>query len=128
MAFVITAIAFILFTLGGVAWAAWNPVSRPQLNRVSFRFLVYALVAKYAMCLSARTVLTEVYSMIYAISMIGGTKLTVGAACNFNAFFANVRERSTNKSSTQIFTVLQSSLMFAGIMFSSIALSLQYVE
>jgi hypothetical protein len=98
MAFAITAIAFILFTLGGFAWAAWNPVSRPHLNRVSFRLLVYALVAKYAVLLSTRTVLTEVLSMIYAISMIGGTKLTAGAACNLNAFFANVRERCTHTS------------------------------
>ncbi|KAJ7108574.1 hypothetical protein C8R44DRAFT_293393 [Mycena epipterygia] len=93
MAFAIGAIVFIVLTLGAYAWAAWNPISRPHLNRVSFRLLVYALVA----------------NLIYAISMIAGTRLTAGAACNFNAFFANT------------------CLMFAGIMFFCMALNLQLV-
>ncbi|KAJ7448526.1 hypothetical protein FB451DRAFT_762753 [Mycena latifolia] len=93
MAFAILAIAAIVLTLGGYAWAAWNPVSRPHLNRVSFRLLVYALVA----------------NLLYAVSMIGGTRLTAGAACNFNAFAAN------------------SVLMFAGVMFASMAINLQLV-
>ncbi|KAJ7440198.1 hypothetical protein FB451DRAFT_1415363 [Mycena latifolia] len=90
MAFTVVAITAIVFTLGGYAWAAWNPVSRPHLNRVSFRLLVYALP-------------------VYAVSMIAGTRLGAGAACNFNTFASNVV------------------LMFAGVMFASMAINLQLV-
>ncbi|KAJ7439378.1 hypothetical protein FB451DRAFT_1192199 [Mycena latifolia] len=93
MAFTVVAITAIVFTLGGYAWAAWNPVSRPHLNRVSFRLLVYALVA----------------NLLYAVSMIAGTRLGAGAACNFNTFASNVV------------------LMFAGVMFASMAINLQLV-
>ncbi|KAJ7082652.1 hypothetical protein B0H15DRAFT_993450 [Mycena belliarum] len=34
-----------LLLLSGYAYAAWRPVSRSSLNRVSFRLLVYALIA-----------------------------------------------------------------------------------
>ncbi|KAJ7431169.1 hypothetical protein FB451DRAFT_1490359 [Mycena latifolia] len=94
MAFTVVAITAIVFTLGGYAWAAWNPVSRPHLNRVSFRLLVYALVA----------------NLLYAVSMIAGTRLGAGAACNFNTFASNVV------------------LMFAGVMFASMAINLQFWE
>ncbi|KAF7360284.1 hypothetical protein MVEN_00757800 [Mycena venus] len=93
MAVAIPSIVFIVLTLSAYAWTAWNPVSRPHLNRVSFRLLVYALVANLA----------------YAVGMISGTKLKAGAACNGSTFFAN------------------SCLMFAGVMFFSMALNLQLV-
>ncbi|KAJ7493798.1 hypothetical protein FB451DRAFT_1387947 [Mycena latifolia] len=93
MAFAVLAIAAIVLTLGGYAWAAWSPVSRPHLNRVSFRLLVYALVA----------------NLLYAVSMIVGTRLTAGAACNFNTFAENAV------------------LMFAVVMFASMAINLQLV-
>ncbi|KAJ7750726.1 hypothetical protein DFH07DRAFT_1034124 [Mycena maculata] len=93
MAFAVSAIVFILLTLGAYAWTAWNPVSRPHLNRVSFRLLVYALVA----------------NLMNASMMISGTRVTAGAGCNLKAFFANA------------------CLMFAGVMFFSMALNLQLV-
>ncbi|KAF8187054.1 hypothetical protein K438DRAFT_2019733 [Mycena galopus ATCC 62051] len=71
MALAIPAIVFILGILAAYAWAAWNPVSRPHLNRVSFRLLVYALIANLA----------------YAAGMISGTKLKAGSACNGSTFF-----------------------------------------
>ncbi|KAJ7926101.1 hypothetical protein B0H13DRAFT_1097402 [Mycena leptocephala] len=37
-------VASVLF-LVAVAYLQWNPVSRPHLNRISFRLLVYALIA-----------------------------------------------------------------------------------
>jgi hypothetical protein len=49
--FAIPSIVFTMLILGAYAWTAWNPVSRPHLNRVSFRLLVYALVAKYFYCI-----------------------------------------------------------------------------
>ncbi|KAJ7359338.1 hypothetical protein DFH08DRAFT_845836 [Mycena albidolilacea] len=93
MGLAVPSIIFIVLILGAYAWAAWNPVSRPHLNRVSFRLLVYALIANLA----------------YAVGMISGTKLKAGAACNGSTFFYN------------------SCLMFAGVMFFSMALNLQLV-
>ncbi|KAJ7739983.1 hypothetical protein DFH07DRAFT_70870 [Mycena maculata] len=92
-AFAVAAIVFILLTLGAYAWAAWNPTSRPHLNRVSFRLLVYALVA----------------NLMYVSMMISGARVGAGAGCSFNAFFLDV------------------CLMFAGLMFCSMALNLQLV-
>ncbi|KAJ7760018.1 hypothetical protein B0H16DRAFT_1456729 [Mycena metata] len=54
-------------------WAAWNPVSRRHLNRVSFRLLIYALVANLA-CSGC---------------IICAVKLGPGAACAGTAFFAD---------------------------------------
>ncbi|KAJ6487938.1 hypothetical protein C8R45DRAFT_261762 [Mycena sanguinolenta] len=71
MGLAIPAIVFILLILGAYAYTAWNAVSRPHLNRVSFRLLVYALVANLA----------------YAAGMISGTKLKAGSACNGSTFF-----------------------------------------
>jgi hypothetical protein len=39
-----TCLAFLV--LCAYAYAAWHPVSKDHLNRVSFRLLVYALLAK----------------------------------------------------------------------------------
>ncbi|KAF7351254.1 hypothetical protein MSAN_01556900 [Mycena sanguinolenta] len=64
---------FIGLILIAFAYTAWNPVSRPHLNRVSFRLLVYALIANLA----------------YAIGMINGTTLKPGAACNGETFFSD---------------------------------------
>ncbi|KAJ7689493.1 hypothetical protein B0H17DRAFT_639300 [Mycena rosella] len=93
LGYAIFVIAFISLILGGYAWAAWNPISRKHLDRVSFRLLVCALVA----------------NLIYDVTILCGAELTASAACNFSAFAAN------------------SCLMFAGIMFSSMALNLQLV-
>jgi len=68
-------------------------VSRPYLNRVSFRLLVYALIA----------------NLVYAVGMISGPKVTSDSACGGTTFFYD------------------SCLMFAGIMFFSMALNLQLV-
>ncbi|KAJ7267038.1 hypothetical protein B0H12DRAFT_1099286, partial [Mycena haematopus] len=112
MALAIPAIVFILLILGAYAWAAWNPVSRPYLNRVSFRLLVYALIAK---CLPnydsfhSRNTDWCICSLAYAAGMISGTKLKAGSACNGSTFFYD------------------SCLMFAGVMFFCMALNLQLV-
>ncbi|KAF7291264.1 hypothetical protein MIND_01270200 [Mycena indigotica] len=66
---VLTTILLILY-----ACAALQPISRRHLDRVSFRLLVYALVAHLVFCIS------------FPISTIN-TK--PGLACQFQAFFAN---------------------------------------
>jgi hypothetical protein len=42
----IPGVALSVSLLAAIAFLQWNPVSRPYLDRVSFRLLVYALVAK----------------------------------------------------------------------------------
>jgi len=93
MAIAIPSITLIVLILGAYAWTAWNPVSRPHLDRVSFRLLVYALIANLA----------------YSAGMISGLKLKAGSACSGSTFFYD------------------SCLMFAGILFFSMALNLQLV-
>ncbi|KAJ7051948.1 hypothetical protein C8F01DRAFT_1376541 [Mycena amicta] len=56
------------------AYAAWNPVSRTHLDRVSFRLLVHALVAHLVFCI------------VFPLSSIHGRP---GLACEFQAFFTN---------------------------------------
>ncbi|KAJ6537671.1 hypothetical protein B0H19DRAFT_372831 [Mycena capillaripes] len=41
----IPGVALSILLLAGIAYLQWHPVSRPHLDRVSFRLLVYALVA-----------------------------------------------------------------------------------
>ncbi|KAJ7029255.1 hypothetical protein C8F04DRAFT_44618 [Mycena alexandri] len=74
LAFDVVDIVFILLILIACLCAAWNPVSRPHLNRVSFRLLMYALVA----------------NLFYGGLSICGIKLGPGAACSGIAFFGNV--------------------------------------
>ncbi|KAJ7728222.1 hypothetical protein B0H16DRAFT_244238 [Mycena metata] len=74
LAFAVADIAFISLILGTCLWAAWNPVSRPHLNRVSFRLLIYALIANLG----------------YVGCMIPLATVGAGAACTGSAFFANV--------------------------------------
>ncbi|KAJ7273849.1 hypothetical protein C8J57DRAFT_1594476 [Mycena rebaudengoi] len=45
LAFGITGVVLTAVLLLSIAYAAWNPVSRPHLNRVSFRLLVCALIS-----------------------------------------------------------------------------------
>ncbi|KAJ7901071.1 hypothetical protein B0H14DRAFT_3422986 [Mycena olivaceomarginata] len=45
LAFGITGVVLTAAFLLSIAYAAWNPVSRPHLNRVSFRLLVCALIS-----------------------------------------------------------------------------------
>ncbi|KAJ7029235.1 hypothetical protein C8F04DRAFT_1117024 [Mycena alexandri] len=73
IAFAVADVVFISLILGTCVWAACNSVSRPHLNRVSFRLLVYALVSNLA----------------YALYMMCGVKLGPGAACNGITFFGN---------------------------------------
>ncbi|KAJ7055120.1 hypothetical protein C8F01DRAFT_471324 [Mycena amicta] len=56
------------------AYAAWNPVSRTHLDRVSFRLLVYALVAHLVFCI------------VFPVSTINTSP---GLACEFQGFFVN---------------------------------------
>jgi hypothetical protein len=93
MGLAVPSIIFIVLILGAYAWAAWNPVSRPHLNRVSFRLLVYALIAKYKLrsILPSHIADWRDFSLAYAVGMISGTKLKAGAACNGSTFFYNVR-------------------------------------
>ncbi|KAJ7733027.1 hypothetical protein B0H16DRAFT_1769745 [Mycena metata] len=73
LAVTVISAVFTSLILGICLWAAWTPVSRPHLNRVSFRLLMYALVANlgYTLCASYTN------------------KLTSGAACSGTACFAN---------------------------------------
>ncbi|KAJ7778232.1 hypothetical protein B0H16DRAFT_1846311 [Mycena metata] len=73
LAFAVADIVLISLILGTCVWAAYNAVSRPYLNRVSFRLLVYALVV----------------NLVYALCMICGVKLGPGAACNGITFLGN---------------------------------------
>ncbi|KAJ7138157.1 hypothetical protein C8R44DRAFT_341396 [Mycena epipterygia] len=45
LALAIAGLSLSAFILSAFAYLAWNPVSRPHLNRVSFRLLVYAFIA-----------------------------------------------------------------------------------
>ncbi|KAJ7021872.1 hypothetical protein C8F04DRAFT_1139610 [Mycena alexandri] len=74
IAFAAAAVAFISSILAAYAWTAYNPVSRPYLNRVSFRLLIYALVANLA----------NVACQFVIV------KSGPGAACNGILFLANV--------------------------------------
>ncbi|KAJ7778233.1 hypothetical protein B0H16DRAFT_1878917 [Mycena metata] len=74
IALAVCAVVSISLILGACTWAAYDLVSRPYLNRVSFRLLVYALVANLA----------------YAGGLIGIVKLGPGAACSALAFVVNV--------------------------------------
>jgi hypothetical protein len=47
MSFTLPGIALSLIVLITFAVAALKPVSRPYLDRVSFRLLTYAIIAKY---------------------------------------------------------------------------------
>ncbi|KAJ7023133.1 hypothetical protein C8F04DRAFT_1135101 [Mycena alexandri] len=93
IAFCIVGIVFISLLLGLCLWAAWNPVSRRHLDRVSFRFLIYALIAYIG----------------YSGCLICAVKLGPGTACTGTAWFANA------------------CILFAAIMFFSMALNLQLV-
>ncbi|KAJ7024638.1 hypothetical protein C8F04DRAFT_1400997 [Mycena alexandri] len=93
LGFAIADIVFISLILGLCLWAAWNTVSRRHLNRVSFRLLIYALIA-YLGCSGC---------------VICAVKLGPGAACSGTAFFTDA------------------CILFAAIMFFSMALNLQLV-
>ncbi|KAJ7775562.1 hypothetical protein B0H16DRAFT_1713144 [Mycena metata] len=71
--FAVADIILISLILGLCLWAAWNPMSRRHLNRVSFRLLIYALVANLA-CSGC---------------IICAVKLGPGAACAGTVFFAD---------------------------------------
>ncbi|KAJ7778246.1 hypothetical protein B0H16DRAFT_1846327 [Mycena metata] len=74
LAFGVVDIVFISLILVACLWAACNPVSRPHLNRVSFRLLVCALVA----------------NLFYGGLLICSMKLGPDPACSGVAFFGNV--------------------------------------
>ncbi|KAJ7027389.1 hypothetical protein C8F04DRAFT_1103546 [Mycena alexandri] len=93
IAFCIAGIVFTSLILGLCLWALWNPVSRRHLDRVSFRLLIYALIAYIG----------------YSGCLICAVKLGPGSACTGTAWFANA------------------CILFAGIMFFSMALNLQLV-
>ncbi|KAJ7033230.1 hypothetical protein C8F04DRAFT_1354688 [Mycena alexandri] len=93
IAFAIADILFISLILGLCLWAAWDPVSRRHLNRVSFRLFIYALIVNLG----------------YSGCLICAVKLGPGSACSGTAWFANA------------------CILFAAIMFFSMALNLQLV-
>ncbi|KAJ7876006.1 hypothetical protein B0H13DRAFT_1004916 [Mycena leptocephala] len=68
---ILTAVLLILY-----GYAAWNPVSRPYLDRVSLRLLIYALLA----------------NLVFGIVMAAGTlKASPGWTCDLLAFVTDVR-------------------------------------
>ncbi|KAJ7265035.1 hypothetical protein C8J57DRAFT_1470175 [Mycena rebaudengoi] len=70
LAFGITGVILTAALLLSIAYAAWNPVSRPHLNRVSFRLLVCALIS----------------NLVFAASFIPVFS-GPSAGCSFLAFF-----------------------------------------
>ncbi|KAJ7776390.1 hypothetical protein B0H16DRAFT_1506641 [Mycena metata] len=70
LAFGITGVALTAALLLSIAYVAWNPVTRPHLNRVSFRLLVCALIS----------------NLIFAASFIPVFP-GPSAGCSFLAFF-----------------------------------------
>ncbi|KAJ7736301.1 hypothetical protein B0H16DRAFT_1764269 [Mycena metata] len=67
----VPAVCLDFFVLAASGYLAWNPVSRPHLNRVSFRLLIYALIA----------------SLTFGISFAGGTLIrSPGPRCGFVSF------------------------------------------
>ncbi|KAJ6464692.1 hypothetical protein DFH09DRAFT_547836 [Mycena vulgaris] len=67
----IPGVALSVLLLAAFAYLAWNPVSRPHLNRISFRLIVYAMIS----------------NVIYGILM--SINVTVPSpACSFVAFLA----------------------------------------
>ncbi|KAJ7263548.1 hypothetical protein C8J57DRAFT_1333796 [Mycena rebaudengoi] len=70
LAFGITGVVLTAALLLSIAYAAWNPVSRPHLNRVSFRLLVCALIS----------------NLVFATSFIPVFS-GPSAGCSFLAFF-----------------------------------------
>ncbi|KAF7335704.1 hypothetical protein MVEN_02225900 [Mycena venus] len=72
---IIPGVGLTLVLLALCGYAAWNPVSRPYLDRVSFRLLIYALVAH----------------LVFAIAFtIGSLTAEPGMACDLLSFFTNL--------------------------------------
>ncbi|KAJ6539887.1 hypothetical protein DFH09DRAFT_1368687 [Mycena vulgaris] len=67
----ITGVALSVLLLAAFAYLAWNPISRPHLNRVSFRLIVYAIISKYA-------------AVIFSLQIF--IDLTPSPVCSFFAF------------------------------------------
>ncbi|KAJ6539869.1 hypothetical protein DFH09DRAFT_1368680 [Mycena vulgaris] len=61
-------VALSVLLLAAVAYLAWNPISRPHLNRVSFRLIVYAIISN---------VIFDILMFMYLIP---------SPACSFLAF------------------------------------------
>jgi hypothetical protein len=124
-------IAFILMVFGGCAWIAWNPLSRPFLDRVSYRLLLYALIVKYVLytirlwdtpdCLqpslrSRHCQRCENESWLYMLWRY------IFLQCAFNYFL-----HPPGVAELICVIYVQSCLIFAATMFFSIALNLPYV-
>ncbi|KAJ6539835.1 hypothetical protein DFH09DRAFT_1176099 [Mycena vulgaris] len=74
-ALVIPGVCLTFIVLCTSAYASWHPVSRQHLNRVSFRLLVYALIA----------------NLIFGIAFLNGTLATgPSVGCSFEAFLVNL--------------------------------------
>ncbi|KAF8175016.1 hypothetical protein K438DRAFT_1979902 [Mycena galopus ATCC 62051] len=98
-----------LLTLCG--YAAWNPVSRRYLDRVSFRLLIYALVAHL------------VYGIVFAVSSF---MVSPGWGCDLVTFLFNASVFTFPYFETPL-TRQQLSLMFSAGMFFCMALNLPLV-
>ncbi|KAJ7919639.1 hypothetical protein B0H13DRAFT_237946 [Mycena leptocephala] len=77
----IPGVALSVLFLAAAAYLQWNPVLRPHLNRVSFRLLVYALIANIVSC--ARTFLrmketTPGCSFVAFLVLVRGSTLSPG--------------------------------------------------
>ncbi|KAJ6542181.1 hypothetical protein DFH09DRAFT_1368162 [Mycena vulgaris] len=67
----IPGVALSVLLLAAFAYLAWNPISRPHLNRVSFRLIVYAIISNV------------IYGILMTINMTGP-----GPACSLVAFLS----------------------------------------
>ncbi|KAJ6505072.1 hypothetical protein C8R45DRAFT_1181066 [Mycena sanguinolenta] len=100
----------VLLTLYG--YAAWNPVSRRYLDRVSFRLLTYALVAHVC------------FGISFTITALAADP---GRGCPFLSFLSNVRLLALSPLKPFMTGWQQLTLVFSAAMFSSIAINLPLV-
>ncbi|KAJ7465966.1 hypothetical protein FB451DRAFT_1178798 [Mycena latifolia] len=71
---VIPGVGLTFLVLCAYAYAAWHPVSKDHLNRVSFRLLTYALLA----------------NLVFGVTFLSGTMFSAPSPrCNFVAFLVN---------------------------------------
>ncbi|KAJ6572389.1 hypothetical protein DFH09DRAFT_1152860 [Mycena vulgaris] len=86
----IPAVALSVLLLAGFAYLRWRPVSAPHLNRVSFRLLVYAMIANVVVAIIALTPMTE-HSPGCSFFAFMGMTAPMFSACMFCCMALNLQ-------------------------------------
>ncbi|KAJ6533397.1 hypothetical protein DFH09DRAFT_1370030 [Mycena vulgaris] len=86
----IPAVALSVLLLAGFAYLRWRPVSAPHLNRVSFRLLVYAMIANVVVAIIALTPMTE-HSPGCSLFAFMGMTAPMFSACMFCCMALNLQ-------------------------------------